>query len=709
MKASKSRLFYRLFLFEMIVLFFTGYASGHDTTHIHPLITDKIADLIGSVDIDKAYGDLYLSDPNPDLGRVYWGKDHDLDEGVILNQSYLISDQLNDYSIYNNVIDGVVQEDAPALKVIDHFYHAKDGIGLTAPFIPANLPSSQRAMMFFNEAVDRMSGYHEESVKTAFFEFGQSLHHVEDMSSPAHIHNDPHLTFADEEKDDYEGWYLPQMKQDQYFGARLEGSPSGINTNLFANAVVVRVINDPWVDIWGSSNINSMVNYFYDRTTFRGTLQFPFDTIDQIELDLTDNIEVVTAAIPPLAATGELQEMFPCPGGDLNDPNCLHWQEDDLMDLAHWEINAVGAFRHQYSPYLNPNDWWAIELETDPNSGNVINSVPTYLGVFYIEQLARDNENSNPIGTPVVPVAMRGNFNSVWVEGTNDMAANSKQLLQIYAENLLGSAAEFGAGFTQYWYDVANTPPYLKSVNASQAEIVYSGFWDDDGLFSDTDPYVDLENCILSATVCNILERSYIAVLSRSLKFDTQNIKHISDNQNLTLEFIFNEPMKEISLLRIGAYDGAGVCIEADSSCVELVSPVVARSSDEKTLTLTLLPAQLAGLNGKLQMTVKALDKNNHRNGTDCAGRDDRLPSNAGGELDSTPETPARRNISFAETSLGTSNPVNCYPWYQTDGVAETLEDDAYSYDFANGDQNHWLVFDTGSPTATVTVDTVLP
>jgi len=699
----------------IIVVTITTYSHGHDTTHIHPLITSKIRVLFQNADVaDSAYTDIYKLDPNPQSGPspqdqfLYWGADFDpfnageaVNDGKSLTDFYQSGEGLDSYTRYNNVIDGVVQEDAPSLKVLDHFYHAKAGIGLSLPVIPTK-PSAMKAMAYFNEAVARMSGYHEESIKAAFFEFGQALHHVEDMSSPAHIHDDPHLTFSETEKDDYEGWYLPQLKK---VDPQLPAYFSGVST--------IESVTNPWSDIWGTANSSSMVNYFYDKTTYMGALPFPTDTVDEVELFISGDLQVTTPATPPspLSASGELKNMFPCPGG--TNPNCLHWEEEDLMDLAHWKIDAVGSFRHQYYPYANPDSWWAVEIETDTDASGVINQDVAYQGKFYIEQLSLGNNETSPDGVRVKPEYMRIDFNQPWHDTANPTSAtpNGKPLLQIYAENLLVPAVEFGAGFTQYWFDVANTPPYLKSLEVLQSpdgvqlpEKVYSAKWLDQ-LQVDTDTYHDLRNCTLWSTVCLLDSRDYKTVVSRTLTTSYQNTIHVDDQQGIVVNFEFNEAIKEISLFRIGKYNESNICIEPYSACLEIIAPD-ATSADGINWTLTLTSVRLSGLKGKLPVTIRAKDKNYHQRGTDCTdGADDA----AGGELDGTPDTPARRELVYARTPDGEPTGENCYPWHSKDSVTPTADNLAYSYDYIDGDQNHWLVFDTTSPTENYSINTNIP
>ena len=86
------------FVFNIFSPLFT-YA--HDTTHIHPLITDKIADLIRDTDKNKAYKDIHKLDPDKDEvngmnQRLYWGTD--FDAGKSLTKDKLLNDQTAAYT-----------------------------------------------------------------------------------------------------------------------------------------------------------------------------------------------------------------------------------------------------------------------------------------------------------------------------------------------------------------------------------------------------------------------------------------------------------------------------------------------------------------------------------------------------------------------------------------------------------------------------------
>ena len=672
-----------------------GSVSAHDTTHIHPLLTEKISTLIESKDIiDKSYQEIYiqLADEDKDptipsnLGiaqRLYWGTDFDPVgfAGAPDEVSYLGDNDVSPWvtdilvgaiPLKKNVITGVVYEDVPAVKVVNHFYHAKTGDALSFPFA---IDSATRAMTFFSQSIENMGGYTDESKHDAFFLFGQALHHVEDMSSPAHIHNDAHLTTIDTEKDDYEGWWLPQQKIN--CGVNLDG----VGCNYFSSATTINTVTNPWQDIWGTSG-TSMVQDVYNSTTYHAVLEYTFSVFDEV----AGSYDYFTTAGIVAAPQGEMTEMFPCPQPAATPDICLHWSEDAPDAPAHWVINSVGDFHHQIQ-VVDENSWWPIEIETNPDT---IGQEPApYNDTYYIEQLASNNSDVNPVGDVLIPASLRSNLGGFWAG--NMQANNSTSMLQKYAETFLAPAVTYGAGFTQYWYDIANTPPFLELVAATQLS--------EDGSIDKT---VYTAQWLPEIPAASIVEKR---VLSRQ----SGDISHIHNKQDLILTLAFNEPIKEITLLRIGDFNTDGSCVSAQYGCADITpaAPIDGAPptnvifdpvKGDSIWQITVPISELNNLNGKLTLAVEAIDKNNHRDG----GADI-----SGSQLDGLPETPAKRNLSSVMNIDGSLIPQqNSYPWHRTDG--EGGINDQFSYDDAIGDKSHILVFDNKGPTATINVDLTL-
>jgi len=711
----------REIVFVLFVFYFSDI-NAHDTTHVHPLITSEISQLIKLSDTSaKAYEDVYLPVSDPvdgiaaDKQLLYWGTDFDplglAGEGTFEKKEvYLLSDKLDRYNRYNNVIDGVVQEDVPVTKVLAHFQHATSGeeFNFPGPFgteIKGTEPSSERAMLFFNKSIEWMSGYTEDAKHAGFFVFGQSLHHVEDMSSPAHIHNDSHLTLGlDIDKDAYENWYLPQQKIATGANVAIPDQKNLEYWFSLARSENIVEMDNPWLKIWGSNDASSMVRYYYDRTVFQGNLSFP---VDDVFAGLVHN-----KPVPPPKASGELAEMFPCK--NVGSPcvtsigtSGLYWEEDDMFNFAHWEIEGVGAYQHQFLPsfFDGGNDWWPVEFET--NRSVISESNPAlFQGRYYIEKLSRNNSAENPLGDAVIPAKIRSEFNIPWV-GASVVNIGNKDLRQLQAENLLAPAVEYGAGYVEYWYDVANPPPYLsvvkvfqKSTASSSKVIKYLASWVE-----------ELESFDMAFTPSIIEQmRPINTVKSRAIN---REYEHLDANEEIEIELQFSEPIKEIKLLRIGKYNQVNVCIESDSNCVDITPAAPINGlppsnvkfdgvKGDSIWRITVLKSQLSGLNGKLVLTVKAIDKNNHRGGEQGF-------ETIGGHLDGTPESPAKRDLSKV---LDENDAIivggNEYPWHKAGEVDETARDISFSYDYEDGDQNHVLLFDTKKPSASISVDLAL-
>jgi hypothetical protein len=152
MNNTKTTIFFAV---GVLILGSVSTANAHDTTRIHPLITDHIRMLIKSTDTtNHAYDEIYKIDQ---AGvSINWGRDP--------NISFIPEEKeyYSDFIKYNNVIDGVVQEDVPWTKVLGHFYQAETGIPLTVHGVTRGLSSKARAAELFAQSLDWYSGYTKE-------------------------------------------------------------------------------------------------------------------------------------------------------------------------------------------------------------------------------------------------------------------------------------------------------------------------------------------------------------------------------------------------------------------------------------------------------------------------------------------------------------------------------------------------------------------
>ena len=258
--SAKQRL---LTLSILSVGFLSLKLSAHDTNVTHPVLSLQAVRLIESKDKDiGAFAELYRKTKTANvidkqLYPLHWGvwnsKGWKAESKfrIFENMEAAIAD--DDTGVYPriyqfnevNVISGGVREDHPTSKVLNHFYHAYTA----APLIPlVSDNSKERAMQFLVRSINQygyevghdfnqddwydvnddlkneINANNGEANKVyfakqlAFQSFGEALHHVEDMSSIAHVQSDAHLLLPawvdwfgiiDEEKEDYEGLYVP--------------------------------------------------------------------------------------------------------------------------------------------------------------------------------------------------------------------------------------------------------------------------------------------------------------------------------------------------------------------------------------------------------------------------------------------------------------------------------------------------------------------
>ena len=341
-------------------------------------------------------------------------------------------------------------------------------------------------------------------------------------------------------------------------------------------------------------------------------------------------------------ASGELFKMFPC--DDASRPlNCLHYSET-AFSPDHWTIDSVGDYYHQVS-FGTVDDWWELTEFGGP------------AGSYYIEQSQPGDET-----TRIVPTQLRTNFPAAY---TGAMTPNNQELVEVYAENLLVPAVEAVAGYAQWWFDIVNTPPYLKTVTVSQGNAVkYQAEWENGDIASkevDT-PAIELFRFEIAPVVVYYISK-------RKLTRDAAALAYLNDQSEVEILLVFNEQIDILSIeMSVNGVDLV--------SAATLIENVDADDPNKTNKTVRyLIPGNiLTGINGKVPLIVKAKDRDNHF-------------GSIGGDLDGSPDTPARRQ----------SNDDN-FPWHtsSTNGLDGLIGTSAY--DYADGDQVHVLLFDTLKP-----------
>lgn len=655
--------------------------GAHNNASVHPEITDVAIALVRKLDRTQAGesdpGDLYGSCDDCEYAEL-WENGRDglrpiSDAGD--HEPYTDAYRAGDAS----VVIGVVIEDGTGLpytglpgptiiRVISHFYHVRTGNGL----LFVNQPSRDRAGENFDFGV-RLFDYTPESQERAYIYLGRFLHHVQDMSSPAHVHDDPHVPLLFAENDDYEGVYVPETLWEQ---GQLRGILEGQTTAVDVTSAQ-QIWPDPPTDgILGDDA--SLAGFVYNRSLYQAVLEFPFGS----------------GGGPDPVPSGELQLMFPDETDDFFNDG-LHWDDGTLFGIPSWEIDGVGSYYYQLDWGVDEQAWWG---EFPFPAVIHADGLSSY---YYIEDLIEDPLTVLQSGDTVIPSRHREFYEQLYDPATNDMVINNKcaggsndatlcfddgdcegggscafglSMLERQRDALLEPAVAYTAGAARWWFQVANNPPFLQEVTATQHGATrYHGKWDD---------VIVQESYTHTEELGDTVEEVPI-VLRRIFDHQPWERRYINEAGSLTLELRFNEPVKEITTLALVDDNGALIwdMMSDIAGQTSNAMPDVSMEGDVWTYTLLAetIDAAPAGIDGDRILHVHATDRNPH--------------FGDGAELDGNPETPAKRQL-FSNSFVAGS-----YPWH-----SET-SDERFVYEFQDGDRNHRLLIDTEGPNTTVTIE----
>jgi hypothetical protein len=638
----------------------------------------------------------------------------------------------------NNVISGVVSEDHPVSKVLHHFYHAYTGKPLTIGTVVGDDSlrevddSLSRALGFLKSSVNIYSyeAHQDESTFNAdewvnpeaipndkpyakmlsFHKFGEALHHVEDMSSIAHVHNDAHLSFFDPEHDDYEGKYIPNKIFQLH-------NRAGGEVKWFKDSekpFYISGIKDIWPEPSNSLNwsTKSLARKVFNASIFKAKLPLPgVQTVIQPNKDATVLYYLKDSPYP---ASGELVEMF----GDK-----LRTYQHSNIVFPVWKIEGVGDW-HYLDKGTWTDAWWPITEFNGP-AGDADGEQ-----YFYLEQKMGDEYNTD---ADLVKVeGIRENLFDDFSPENNIKFNKDTILLQVLAEKLIPLAIEYTAGFSQYWYDHVNSPPYLKSVIVRQKALAVK--MPNMAEVSDEYEFIGYQarwqNVASTLTTRN--EETAIFTSKRKLKKERLT-QPLYNNKDIEIILAFSEAIKppanengvydsnsgfklslEVVTKDEGALEETSVdLLELDMSALEfeansddtLEAALIYKSEDpiniEKHMKgsvwkIIIKASELKKsdkLQGAVRLVVHAEDRNKHRT-TD-------LGVVQGHKLDSTPNTPARVYATIVGDDIeylwhnATSFNLENVPEFiaSVDEEGNLLPEDAFSYDYQEGDNNHILWF----------------
>lgn len=240
---------------------------------------------------------------------------------------------------------GTVDEDIGS-RPINHFYNPVTGVNS----MPASrMAAVERAELFWERAVDLYRRGQFWGRAGAFHMLGRSMHLLQDMTSPAHVHDDPHVPPLD--PDDFEFYgEIHYPTPEEIVPGLAPYVPQGELTLPDGRTVPAGSV---------AGLIHGMALFTYRLTAYPG--------------------EIVADRVQP---DSELARMFP--------DGRLYYQDAGILGANYWQIDDVGPFG-----LLEENDWWpgqADFVDEDPGDG-----VPQRItGLFYIENVSGDHGGLTP-------------------------------------------------------------------------------------------------------------------------------------------------------------------------------------------------------------------------------------------------------------------------------------------------------------------------
>lgn len=209
-----------------------------------------------------------------------------------------------------DVREGSYGEDVPATRSLGHFYNPETN---AEPwFALGSGPAWQNSQDQYNAALGEYANGNYTGEDAAFYRMGRALHFIQDMTSPAHVHDDQHAT----DPEDFEDY-----------------GPAHINAYDFSN-VVPKFAAVPTAEGY----VKEISRVAYDMTRYQAVL----DAFDGCPSQCQPN--------------SLLRTMFPS----------LHYEDGGFFDGDVWEMDAVG----KTDTFLGANDdWWITDESKVTDNG----------------------------------------------------------------------------------------------------------------------------------------------------------------------------------------------------------------------------------------------------------------------------------------------------------------------------------------------------
>lgn len=239
----------------------------------------------------------------------------------------------------SDIRQGSIDEDA-LTRFCYHAYNPVNGRGwtdlLTGTCDVALIAGEARtaAVILFSDAVTAYRNGNRQGVGGSFHLLGRSLHLLQDMTSPAHVHSDIHLPTTERLTDDFEKWGPTNFR-----------NVSGVGPVVPGDGAVATFIHE-------------LASFTYTKSTFSGVIDEVNPQLDRI-----------------------FSRMFPT----------LVYNDGGLFGDDFWHIDNVGDFEN----FPNSNDWWASDNDSEEQNPGP-RGVRRISGKFYIENSGGNDGRLTP-------------------------------------------------------------------------------------------------------------------------------------------------------------------------------------------------------------------------------------------------------------------------------------------------------------------------
>jgi hypothetical protein len=229
--------------------------------------------------------------------------------------------------------NGSDNEDVPATRSLGHFYNPETD---SAPwFALGSGPATSNSQDQYNAALNEYANSNFVGTDAAFHRMGRALHFIQDMTSPAHTHDDDHAL-----GDDFEGW-----------------GPSNFPAMDFSS-VTPKYATPPTA----AGFVTELAQIIYDQTVYQAVLY-----------------ENSSVAQP----SSVLKQMFPS----------LHYESGGFFTDDHFEIDRIGDWG---CDVLCLDDWWIPDELLSTDNGGPGGST-RHTGSAYIENTGGDGGPVIPV------------------------------------------------------------------------------------------------------------------------------------------------------------------------------------------------------------------------------------------------------------------------------------------------------------------------